>query len=131
MADLLTHTMVAYTGLRVARVIISILIIATSQQSAIAATRIVFARGSYCGSYSGNFTRGKEFVLGLARGQTFTTRNIGNGTQYNIRVTGPRGRVQGSRGARDQIDYFIPANGDYYVYMQSSEPYNSVEFCAY
>jgi len=123
--------MLAYTAQRALSVIVGVLVIAASQQSAIAATRIVFARGSYCGSYSGNFTRGKEFVLGLSRGQTFTTRNIGNGTQYNIRVTGARGRVQGFQGARNQIDYSIPATGDYYVYMQSSEPYNSVEFCAY
>lgn len=31
--------------------------------SAMAATRVQFARGSYCGVYSGNFSGGKEFVL--------------------------------------------------------------------
>ena len=37
-----------------------------------ATTRVRFARGSYCGSYSGNFSGGREFVLGLGAGQTFT-----------------------------------------------------------
>ncbi len=51
-----------------------------------AATRVRFARGSYCGSYSGNFSGGREFVLGLGTGQTFTTRNTGGGVQYDISV---------------------------------------------
>jgi hypothetical protein len=56
-------------------------------KNADAATRIAFARGSYCGSYSGNFSNGREFVLNLGRGQTFTTRNIGDGTQYDMGAT--------------------------------------------
>jgi len=42
-------------------------------------TRIQFARGSYCGSYSGNFSQGKQFVLNLSRKQTFTISNVGKG----------------------------------------------------
>jgi hypothetical protein len=32
-------------------------------KNANAATRVAFARGSYCGSYSSNFSGGREFVL--------------------------------------------------------------------
>ncbi|NJO93173.1 MAG: hypothetical protein HC820_00225 [Hydrococcus sp. RM1_1_31] len=96
-----------------------------------AATRVQFARGSYCGSYSGNFSGGKEFVLRLARGQTFTSRNTGGGTQYDIYVKGPTGIVRGEKVSWEQINYYTPVAGDYYIYIESTMPYNSVEFCAY
>jgi len=86
---------------------------------------------SYCGSYSGNFSRGREFVLNLRRGQRFTSRNIGGGTQYDLYVTGPKGRVSGTKVASDQIDYYIPANGDDYIYIESTTSNSNVEFCAY
>lgn len=100
-------------------------------KTANAATRIKFARGSYCGSYSGNFSGGREFVLGLGRGQTFTSRNTGGGVQYDISVYGSTGYVYGNKVSRNQINYQIPRSGDYYIYIKSSTQYNSVEFCAY
>lgn len=100
-------------------------------KNADATTRIAFARGSYCGSYSGNFSNGREFVLNLGRGQTFSSRNIGGGTQYDIYVTGFTGRVFGTKVASDQINYQIPRKGDYRIYIESSTSYSSVEFCAY
>jgi hypothetical protein len=99
-------------------------------KSANAATRIAFARGSYCGSYSGDFSGGREFVLNLGGGQTFTARNIGGGTQYNIYMTGPTGSVFGTKVASNQINYQIPRKGDYRIYIESNTSYNSVEFCA-
>lgn len=95
------------------------------------ATRIQFAKNSYCGSYSGNFSQGRTFVLNLRRGQRFTSRNIGGGTQYDVSMSGPKGRVNGTKVASDQIDYYIPSNGDYYIYITSSTPSSNVEFCAY
>lgn len=100
-------------------------------KNANAATRISFARGSYCGYYSGDFSREREFVLSLAGGQTFTSRNTGSGLQYDIYVQGPTGYIYGSRASLNQINYQIPVSGDYYVYIRSNTPYNSVEFCAY
>lgn len=98
---------------------------------AVAATRIQFARGSYCGMYSGNFTGGKEFVLRLATGQTFTSKNVGEGTQYDVYVKGPTGVVRGEKISSNQIDYYIPRAGNYYVYVESTVPHSSIEFCAY
>jgi hypothetical protein len=95
------------------------------------ATRIKFARGSYCGSYSGNFSQGREFVLNLGSGQRFTSRNIGGGIQYDIYVTGPKGRISGEKVAKDQIEYYIPVKGDYYIYIESTTSFSNVEFCAY
>lgn len=94
-------------------------------------TRIQFARGSYCGSYSGNFNQGKEFVLNLRRGQRFTSRNIGGGTQYDVYLTGPKGPINGQKVSASQIDYYIPVSGDYYVYVESTTSYSNIEFCAY
>ncbi|MBR8829604.1 MAG: hypothetical protein N5P05_001446 [Chroococcopsis gigantea SAG 12.99] len=98
---------------------------------ALAATRIKFAPGSYCGSYSGNFVRGRDFVLGLRRGQTLTTRNIGGGTQYNLDVSGPTGSIRGRQEGEDQINYPIPATGDYYISVVASTDFSNIEFCAY
>ncbi|MGJ3252906.1 MAG: hypothetical protein ACFE0J_17505 [Elainellaceae cyanobacterium] len=95
------------------------------------ATRIQFARGSYCGSYSGNFSGGREFVLNLGSGQTFTSRNIGGGIQYDLYVYGPDGRLDGNQIASDQINYQTRAAGDHYIYIQSTNRYTAVEFCAY
>jgi hypothetical protein len=92
--------------------------------------RIAFARNSYCGVYSGNFSGGREFVLNLRRGQTLTSTNTGSGTQTEY-VTGPVGKVRGVKVASDQINYEIPANGDYYIYVESTSRYSSIEFCAY
>jgi hypothetical protein len=99
--------------------------------SAIAATRIKFARGSYCGSYSGDFSNGREFVLNLRGGQTFTTRNIGGGRQVVFSVRGPSGRISGYQNSADQINYDIPRSGDYYIWVESSTSFSNIEFCAY
>ncbi|MFB2879150.1 hypothetical protein [Floridanema aerugineum] len=103
----------------------------TNISPALAATRIQFARGSYCGVYSGNFSSGREFVLHLRKGQNFTSRNTGSGTQYDVYVRGPGGRVPGTKVSPSQIDYAIPVTGNYYIYVESTTNYNSIEFCAY
>lgn len=99
--------------------------------SVVAATRIRFARGSYCGIYSGNFSGGREFVLELAKRQTLTSRNTGRGYQYDVYVRGSRGIVRGNKVSFSQINYYIPRSGDYYIYVESSVPYSTIEFCAY
>lgn len=109
----------------------SILSLTFFTASAQAATRIKFARGSYCGSYSGNFSNGREFLLGLGAGQTFTSRNIGHGTQYDVYVIGPTGRVFGKKVNSEQINYQIPVSGDYRIFLESSTRNSSIEFCAY
>ncbi len=105
--------------------------IVINPKNANAATRVAFARGSYCGSYSGNFSGGREFALNLGGGQTFTARNTGGGVQYDISVYGATGYVYGNKVSSNQINYQIPRRGDYYIYIKSSTAYNSVEFCAY
>lgn len=98
---------------------------------AVAATRIQFAKGSYCGIYSGNFSGGKEFVLNLAKGQTLTSKNVGSGTQYDVYVKGSVGVVRGEKVNSEQINYYLPKSGNYYIYVESTAPYSTIEFCAY
>ncbi len=95
------------------------------------ATRIKFSTGSYCGSYSGKFSGGREFVLNLRRGQTLTSRNTGGGIQYDVLATGPTGPIRGQKVADNRIDYYVPATGDYYIHVESTINYNSIEFCAF
>ena len=95
------------------------------------AARIEFASGSYCGSYSGDFSGGREFVLDLGRGQTLTSRNTGGGAQTDVYVYGPAGQIGGRKVANDQINYQITAPGDYHIYVRSSTTYGAIEFCAY
>jgi hypothetical protein len=94
-------------------------------------TRIVFAKGSYCGSYTGDFSGGKRFVLGLGRDQTFISRNTGNSRQFDVYVTGPTGKIPGQNVAANEIHYRTTARGDYEIMVLSESAFSSVEFCAY
>lgn len=96
-----------------------------------AATLIAFARGSYCGSYTGDFSGGREFALNLAKRQDLHVRNTSENYQYNISVYGPNGYVDGDKRSPDRINYQIPRQGKYYVYVESNTTYSSIEFCAY
>ncbi len=95
------------------------------------ATRIQFAKGSYCGSYSGNFAGGKQFVLRLGRDQTFISRNTSNSNQLDVYVTGPTGQIAGESVSNNEIHYRTTAKGDYEIMVISASNFSSVEFCVY
>jgi hypothetical protein len=94
-------------------------------------TRIQFAKGSYCGSYTGNFSGGRRFVLQLGRNQTFISRNTGNSQQLDVYVTGPTGNISGEKVSNNEIRYQCTAKGDYEIKVLSDSTFSSVEFCAY
>ncbi len=95
-------------------------------------TRIQFAKGSYCGSYSGNFAGGgKRFALRLGRDQTLISRNTGNSPQIDVYVTGPTGEIPGQKVGENEIHYRTTAKGDYEIMVLSESPFSSVDFCAY
>jgi hypothetical protein len=102
-----------------------------SVQPAGATTRIVFARGSYCGSYSGNYRNGREFVLNLRADQRFTVTNTGAGLQTTWSISGPTGELEGSRSNRSTLEYYTEAGGDHFVYVTSTARRSAVLFCAY
>ena len=110
--------------------ILSVLIMSVTTSS-YGATRIAFPKGSYCSSYTGDFSRGKKFVLALGKNQRFTSRNTGGGSQYDVYLVGPTGKLMGQKVSNDEIDYIIPMKGDYEIFVVSSGEFGSVEFCAY
>jgi hypothetical protein len=96
-----------------------------------AATRIRFAKGSFCGAYAGNYRNGREFVLALKAGQRFTVANTGSGNQTTWSVSGPTGELDGDQFNRSTMEYYTEARGDHYVYVSSTASRSSVQFCAY
>ncbi len=113
---------------------IGILLLALSMSAVATAktTPIKFAKGSYCGSYSGNFTHGKRFSLFLKANQEFVSKNTGYSEQYDVYMRAPNGRyLRGEKISSDEIMYKTTRSGRHIIYVQSAEPYSSIEFCAY
>jgi hypothetical protein len=96
-----------------------------------ASTKIVFPKGSYCGSYSGNYKNGRQFRLGLKANQRFVVRNTGVGQQTNWSVVGPTGEIEAHRVDQATLEYFTEATGWHYVNITSTASRSSMQFCAY
>lgn len=95
------------------------------------ATRIEFAKGSYCGSYTGDFSGGRRFILSLGRNQTFVSRNTAGDDQIDLYVQGPTGKIPGKKITEDEVHYQTTAKGDYEILVVSSAKFSAIEFCAY
>lgn len=95
-----------------------------------APTPVVFAKGSYCGSFTGNVQHGRTFRLGLLANQDFIVTNIGNGQINVAAVDGPNGRIKGSRYGNSKR-YYISKNGRHDVLIFANTGHSSIEFCAY
>jgi hypothetical protein len=106
-------------------------VLAAAVGEAQALKRIVFKKGDYCGTYTGNYKRGQTFVLGLLENQRFVVRNLGSGLQTAWSVSGPTGEIEGSRVNRATLEYYTEADGDHFVYVTSTTTKSSVQFCAY
>ena len=98
-------------------------------QSAIATTQIIFPKGSYCASYSGNFSKSKTYSLNLAKGQDFEVKAANMEDGVNIKDT--RGKVRGQW--IDDTTYRVHTRmkGKHYVTVRSPYGDQRVEFCAY
>ncbi len=97
-----------------------------------AATRIKFPKGSFCGSYSGNYRNGREFVLSLKADQRLVVRNTGVGRQTTWSVTGPSGyELDYSRIDDSTLEYYTEERGNHYIEVTSTASRSSVQFCAY
>ncbi|WP_019671820.1 hypothetical protein [Psychrobacter lutiphocae] len=101
-------------------------------QAAEQSTKVTFADGSYCGSFSGNMKDGKKFRLWLQPNQELVIRNTGN-DQLNVAyVEGPSGRLEGARDCyEDRTTYYTESKGNHYMKVYGNDSYSSVEFCAY
>ena len=101
-----------------------------SAQAADNATKITFAKDSYCGNFAGNIKNGKEFRLWLLPEQNLVIRNVGD-DQINIAyVSGPNGRLTGDR-YDNETSYVTERKGNHRMKVYGNSSYSSVEFCAY
>ena len=95
-----------------------------------APTKVVFAKGSYCGSFTGNVRHGRTFRLGLLANQDFIITNTGDGQINVASVKGPNGIIRGSR-IGNAKGYYISKSGPHDILIYANSNHSSIEFCAY
>ncbi|MCP3897979.1 hypothetical protein [Moraxella sp.] len=107
-------------------------LLAMSSQSFANAVPIKFAKGSYCGSFSGNF-KGKTFTMQLGGNQTLEIKGL-----YLIdpTVKDPKGRTLkvANWEGEDEVYYNTTTKGKYTIAlrpMDNSGYYGDIQFCAY
>jgi hypothetical protein len=117
-------------NLMIVAALITAPLIATSTYAVETATKVTFAKDSYCGSFAGNIQNGKEFRLWLMPEQNLVIRNVGD-DQINVAyVSGPNGRLTGDR-YDNETSYFTERKGNHRMKVYGNSSYSSVEFCAY
>ena len=92
--------------------------------------KIVFPKGSFCGSYSGRIGSGRTFRLGLGANQTLVVRTLG-GSHTIAWVRGPYGYLDGYKPDDESTEYETDATGWHYVRITAHEGSGSIQFCAY
>lgn len=101
---------------------------AVSMGSAQAATKIIFPKGSYCGSYSGDFRKSKTFSIYLLEGQTFEVKSADSAD--TITVKDSRGVLDGTWSTSTSYQVTTRKKGMHYVTLRSPKSYQEVQFCA-
>ena len=102
---------------------------ATSNNSS-STIKIVFAKGSFCGSYQGRIGAGKTFRLGLSQNQTLVVRTLG-GSHTIAWVRGPYEYLDGYKPDEESTEYETDATGWHYVRVTAYSGSGSIQFCAY
>ena len=92
--------------------------------------KIVFAKGSFCGTYQGRIGAGKTFKLGLSADQTLVVRTL-DGSHTIAWVRGPYGYLDGYKPDDDSTEYETDATGWHYVRITAYSGSGSIQFCAY
>lgn len=104
--------------------------LASVPQTATATTRIVFPKGSYCGSYSGDFRNSKTFSIYLAKGQSFSIES--NNPMNSVIVRDSRGIKRGYwSGGDTYYDLVTRTKGTHNITIKTDSSYEDVKFCAY
>lgn len=91
---------------------------------------IKFAKGSYCGSFSGDYA-GRTFTIYLNKGQTL--RISGADGVENVIVKSPNGKVLHHEG-QDYAEWTTRMKGKHAIKLipyDRNDTYTSIEFCAY
>lgn len=98
-------------------------------QSAVAATKIIFPKGSYCASYSGDFSKSKTYSLYLLKGQDIEVKaaNMEDG----VTIKDSYGNVRGEWVDDNTYRVQTRMKGKHFVTVRSPYGDQKVEFCAY
>ncbi|MDO5050629.1 MAG: hypothetical protein Q4D68_02730 [Moraxella equi] len=107
-------------------------LLAISSQSFANTVPIKFAKGSYCGSFSGDF-KGKTFTIQLGANQTLEINGL---YLINPIVKDPKGRILKVAGweGEDVVYYNTTTAGRYTITLRPEDGsgyYGDVQFCAY
>ncbi|OOR87209.1 hypothetical protein B0181_10845 [Moraxella caviae] len=113
---------------QMSKILLAASLLALTTPSFAKVTPIKFAKGSYCGSFSGNYA-GRTFTLGLGAGQTLEIRN----RYANPIVRDPKGRKVYHEAGSEWV-YFIKTKGTYKITLHpfgNEGTYDNITFCAY
>lgn len=105
-------------------------LMANAVQAAPTSTKITFAKGSYCGNFTGNLKNGKVFRLWLMPEQNLVIRNIGDDQISVAYAAGPNGQLIGER-HDTETGYTTERKGNHYIKVYGNSSHSAVEFCAY
>ncbi|MDO4895523.1 hypothetical protein [Moraxella sp.] len=104
-------------------------LIAFAGQSFANTTPIKFAKGSFCGSFSGN-AKGRTFTLNLnANQQLFISSNNIYADTLDVTVKNPHGQVMPAFGLRNALSYDTDVKGKYTVKINPARNHINLEFC--
>lgn len=106
-----------------------LLVAGVPQTSNAATTKIIFPKGSYCGSYSGDYRHNKTFSVYLMKGQTFQITTDNELDTMNVR--GPAGHLEGDW-SNEGKTYTVTTHskGLHYVTLHSKADFANLKFCA-
>lgn len=106
-------------------------LLAVSGQSFAKTTPIKFAKGSSCGSFSGN-AKGRTFTLYLNANQELliSSDDFYSDTKDTI-VKNPHGQTLEGSGLRSGISYSTDTKGKYTIKVIPTTNHINLEFCAY
>lgn len=114
--------------MKVLKVLTICSLLAVSSQSFANTTAIIFPKGSYCSSFSGNVAK-RTFSIFLGANQTLTvTSDIGF---YDIIVKDPKGKILRYDG-QDYGEWTTKMKGKHTIHLVHGDSnFANVEFCAY
>ncbi len=96
--------------------------------SAMPTTPIKFIKGSYCGSFTGDMSKGRKFTINLGANQEFT---IDTGNSYVASVVDSKGIILSDQSDSSYSYQYITKNKGKHTIRMSGEVNSYVEFCAY
>ena len=90
-------------------------------------TQVTFAKGSYCGSFTGNLQQGRLFNLFLGANQELVIQT--DAVVQSVRDS--KGRILPDQGYYNYSYSYVTRNKGQHTVRMIGSGYSSVEFCVY